>query len=786
MMPVHFGRIDGGRRGALFLSLCLAVLAQSGCTTGIAEYVHNGFKVGPNYHRPPAPLPRHWIEENDPKVHLGEPNLAAWWEVFDDPALNALLQRSYSRNLTLRAAGFQILQAQAARAIACAELLPQSQSFNFQYTRAEASANGGNAAAAGAAFGASLAPSALLSAVPATPSTPVAGVTPTTGPTPGTTTTPTSPTVGTGVGAAGSVPGVSATGSRFFTNIATSLNLSWEVDFWGLFRRNLEAADASLDQSVENYDTMLVLLMANVATQYVEIRTLQKRLDLARKNVAEQEPLVAYYYRRYKAGIANAFPGYYQLKANLDNTKALIPQLEISLRQANDQLCVLLGIPVRDLLPELGDGTVPDPDNPGQRMVRIPRPKDESVVVGIPGDLLRRRPDVRAAERQLKIQSSQIGIAEAEMYPHIGINGSIGLAANSLAKLFNTRSWTGSIGPSLTWNIFNYGRLLANVRIQNYLFQQFVAQYQNTILTANQDAENSLVAYLKSLEQAQDLQNSAGAATKVTGYLKNQFKAQFIPPGTLDSGAFVNQLFTVINFQVTQQDAAAQAEGNIALNLILLYRALGGGWQIRLRDPHAPCRPSAPDEENLPVTAPLPGTDPAPPRLGPPIVPPDAPAEPLPAPLAGRRVSPEQVTLGSLDHVADTQRAFPQGQRSVLLEPLADLLLGSHHGAVAAAAEVLAHLRVGGAGVLAGQVHGQHARMAVLPVALLAAQGGPFQAQRRAHRPVHVLQADHANAVSQQLAQDLTRQGQVDLSAGDLAEMVQAVDRPLQLADIAA
>jgi NodT family efflux transporter outer membrane factor (OMF) lipoprotein len=621
------------RRGVLLL-LCLMTLAQAGCTTGIAEYVHNGYKVGPNYHKPPAPLPNQWIDEDDPKVRHGDPNLAAWWEVFDDPILNALLKRSYSRNLTLRAAGFQILQAKMARAIACAELLPQSQSYNLVYTRGEASANGGNAAAAGAAFGASLAPSALLSAVPTTPTTPVAGVTPPTGA--NTTTTPTNPAVGSSVGGAAPVAGVSAGSNRFFTNIATSLNMSWELDLWGLFRRNLEAADASLDQSVENYDEMLVLLLANVATQYVEIRTLQKRLDLARKNVALQEPLVDYYSKRYKEGIANAFPGYQQLKANLDNTRALIPQLEISLRQANNQLCILLGIPVRDLLPELGDGMVPDPDHAGERVVRIPRPRDDSVVVGIPGELLLRRPDVRAAERQLKIQSSQIGIAEAEMYPHVGINGSIGLAANNLARLFDTRSWTGSIGPSLTWNIFNYGRLLANVRIQNYQFQQFVAQYQNTILNANQDAENGLVGYLKSLEQSKRLQDSAEAAAKVTGYLKKQFKVGFLPAGTLDSGAFVNQLFTVINFQVTQQDAAAQAEGNIALNLILLYRAMGGGWQIRIRDPEAPCRPADPDEAHLPVTAPLPGAEPAPARLGSPQAPPEPLPTPRPVPPPGR------------------------------------------------------------------------------------------------------------------------------------------------------
>jgi outer membrane protein TolC len=232
------------------------------------------------------------------------------------------------------------------------------------------------------------------------------------------------------------------------------------------------------------------------------------------------------------------------------------------------------------MLPELGDGTIPDPKDPGKRLVRIPRPKSDSVVVDIPGNLLLRRPDVMAAEQQLKIQSAQIGIAEAEMYPHIGINGTIGLAASDFNKLFHTQSGTGSIGPSLSWNILNYGRLLANVRFQNNQYQQFVANYQNTLLIANQEAENAMVGYLKSRDQAQHLDASADAARRSYEYLLKQYAKGFLP-AKQDTSAFLTQVFTVNNFLITQQDAAAQAEGNIALNVILLYKALGGGWQIR-------------------------------------------------------------------------------------------------------------------------------------------------------------------------------------------------------------
>ena len=575
-------------------------LALCGCTS-ISEWHHNGFKVGPNFEPPPVPLPPKWIDEDNPLVHQGNPNITCWWQVFDDAVLEDLLRRSYSGSLTLRAAGFQILEARAQRAIAFGELFPQTQTFNFQYTHTELSANQGSAAVGGAAAGAGLAPPANINGI--------------------------NPILGSSIGGGGGGGG----GKRFFDNFATSFNLSWELDFWGLFRRNVEAADASLGQSIENYDQALVILLSSVATQYVEIRTLQRRLELARRNVAQQEPLVELYEKRFKAGIANSFPGYHQLKSNLENTKALIPQLEISLRQLNNQLCVLLGVPVHDLLPELGEGSVPDPKDPKKRDVHIPLPVDESVVVGIPGELLMRRPDVLAAEQQLRAQSAEIGIAEAEMYPHIGINGSIGLAANRLAKLFESKSWTGSIGPSLTWNILNYGRLLSNVRFQDYRYQELVATYQNTILTANQEAESALIAYLDSIDQHRHLQSSADSAALLVNYLIKQFNEGYLPPGAADTSAFINQIFTAVNFQVTQQDAAAQAEGNIALNLILLYRALGGGWQIRLQggaDPNLPCFPADINDLSLPVI-PRP-VAPPPPPAPPPL--PGPPKEELPPP----------------------------------------------------------------------------------------------------------------------------------------------------------
>jgi NodT family efflux transporter outer membrane factor (OMF) lipoprotein len=613
------------RRGTLilFLGVALAALGQAGCTS-LSEWIQNGFKVGPNYEPPPAPLPAGWIDEHNPNVRHGDPHLCAWWDIFDDPILTRLLYASYANNLTVRAAGQQILQAQIARFIAKSQLLPQAQTGILGYQRVMASGTGGTPPGPGPTFGTALAPGAILSPV-TVPSTSIAGasLTPT-----GATTTPPNP--GTS-GIAGPGGGGSGKG-RFFMNVGMDLNASWELDFWGLFRRNLEAADASVDQSVNDYDELLVLLLANVATQYIEIRTLQKRLELARQNVALQEPLVAAYEKRYKGGIANSYPGYFQLLSNLENTRALIPFLEISLRQANNQLCILLGQPVHDLLPELGDGTVPDPENPNNRTVRIPQPRDPTAVVCIPGAYLLRRPDVQAVEDQVRIQAAQIGVAEAEMFPHIGVNGSIGLASNHFRSWFEGRSLTGNIGPTFTWNILNYGRLLANVQFQTEQYRQFVAQYQQAILNANEDAENALVAYLKTREQADHLVKSADAAAKLTSYLIRQYKEGYLPPGAPDTSAFINQLFTAINFQVTQQDAAAQSVGNISLNLILLYRAMGGGWEIREQNVNDVCtRLNAEAPEGEPAAAPTPEEDRAKEMLPYPRELPPAPV-PIPAP----------------------------------------------------------------------------------------------------------------------------------------------------------
>jgi outer membrane protein TolC len=199
--------------------------------------------------------------------------------------------------------------------------------------------------------------------------------------------------------------------------------------------------------------------------------------------------------------------------------------------------------------------------------------------VGIPAELLRRRPDVRSAERQVAAQSAQIGVAASDLYPHLSIGTMLGHTDLSLASMMKTSGFLAFVTPGFSWNILNYGRLINNVRVQDAHMQELIATYQNRVLTAAQEAQTALRGFLRSQEQADALARSAAAAvtaTRVEEQLFRQIRAD------------INRLFTLENSKLQEQDNLAVAEGNIALNLIDVYRALGGGWELRLQPDKCP------------------------------------------------------------------------------------------------------------------------------------------------------------------------------------------------------
>jgi NodT family efflux transporter outer membrane factor (OMF) lipoprotein len=341
------------------------------------DYVQNGFKVGPNYCQPPAPVAPDWIDASDKHLRRDGDDLSKWWTVFNDPLLDNLICCAYHQNLTLRQAGCRILEARAQLGIAVGELFPQTQNMTGDYTRNAVSREVANS---------------------------------------------------------------SATVKPFYSQWNYGFNLNWELDFWGRFRRAVESNAASLEASVADYDETSVTLLGDVANYYAQMRTLEKRIEYTKQNVRLQQQTVTIAEGRFRGGISTERDPY-QARSTLEQTQAQIPELEIARRQAVIQLCILLGMPPEELQTKLGPAPIPV------------APPD--VVVGIPADLLRRRPEVRRAERQAAAQSAQIGIAEADFYPAISINGTLGYSAQYFPDLFRPDALNGTVGPSFQWNILN-------------------------------------------------------------------------------------------------------------------------------------------------------------------------------------------------------------------------------------------------------------------------------------------------------------------------------------------
>jgi NodT family efflux transporter outer membrane factor (OMF) lipoprotein len=346
----------------------------------------------------------------------------------------------------------------------------------------------------------------------------------------------------------------------------------WELDIWGKFRRAVESGVANLEASIAGYDDFLVSLTAEVARTYVLIRTLEQRLDIAGQNVKIQTRSLQIARVRYEAGDVSELD-VTQARSLLRNTQALIPRLESGLRQTKNGLAILLGV----LPSEIGEMLGP----PGA----IPKVSPE-VFVDIPAELLRRRPDIRLAELQVATQSARIGIAKADLYPHFTLFGSVGLATSSgtatkaggadgsdLGDLFESDSLTWSTGAGLSWDIFNYGRIKNRVRVEDARFQQLVVNYEDTVLRAFQEIEDAMVAFLRAQEEEKFLLDSVKASQRSVDLSLLQYRE-----GLTD----YQRVLDTQRFLADQSDVLTATSGDVVLNLVALYKALGGGWQTRI------------------------------------------------------------------------------------------------------------------------------------------------------------------------------------------------------------
>jgi NodT family efflux transporter outer membrane factor (OMF) lipoprotein len=359
-----------------------------------------------------------------------------------------------------------------------------------------------------------------------------------------------------------------AAGDSNWSEASLGFDAAWELDVWGRFRRAVESGMANFEASIASYDDTLVTLTAEVARTYVILRTFEERLDIARENVKIQQRSLEIAEVRFKAGAVTELD-VQQAKSLLRDTEASIPRFRASIRQAKNALAILLGKLPGQIDQMLGDSKM------------IPKVPSE-VVVDVPADLLRRRPDIRLAEYQVATQSALIGVAKSDLYPSFQLFGSIGLRSadsnltregdSDLGDLFKGDSFEYFAGPGFTWNLFNYGRITNQVRVQDARLQQLVVNYENTVINAQREVEDSLVGFLRKQEEAGFLSDSVNASQRSVDLSLIQYREGLVDyQRVLDTQRFLTQ----------SQDLWTATRGDVVLNLVSTYKALGGGWQLR-------------------------------------------------------------------------------------------------------------------------------------------------------------------------------------------------------------
>lgn len=510
--------------------LCLAG-AVSGCT------------VGPNYQRPQTSTPADWGElaaadaatqpSTRPSGVTNAPaRLAAWWKVFDDPVLDRLIERGVQSNLDLRGAQARLRQARAQRGVVAADFYPTvNAAGGFSHSRSSPAAFGGFSSL--------------------------------------------------GRGSTGSSGTSSFGGFGIEQNLyQVGFDASWEVDVFGGVRRNIEAANADIQAAVENRRDVLVTLLAEIARNYVDLRSFQHQSAIARENLVAQRGSLELTRTRFAAGLATELD-VSQAQAQVSSTEAQIPAFETSARQAIHQLSLLLGQQPMALSEELSD------EGP------MPAPPPE-VPIGMPSQLLRRRADVRRAERQLAASTARVGVAVAQLFPRFSLTGSLGLESNETHNLFNYGSRYYSIGPSISWPILDFGRIRSNINVQNAVQEQAAVAYEQTVLVAFKDVEDALVAFLNEQTRRKSLAESVRAnrrALEISNRLYTEGRSTFL--NVLDAERSL----------LLAEDALVQSDRAVSSNLVALYKALGGGWEMeeQQEQPEKTTAPP-PQSENNPLT----------------------------------------------------------------------------------------------------------------------------------------------------------------------------------------
>ncbi len=456
-----------------------------------------GCAVGPNYQTASLTAPAHWSAPMTGGETDTPAELADWWKKFHDPELDSLIERATRSNLDLRVAQARVREARAQYGLATANLGPTADAAS-SYSRLGTSHH-----------------QPVLGSLPIPPGVP------------------------------------------FENNVyQAGFDASWELDVFGGKRRAVEAAQAEVGAAEFGRRATLMTLLGDVARNYVEARGFQRRLAIARENVAAQAEALDITRDRLAHGLTGDLD-VQQSATLLATTRAEIPELESSLQAAIHRLGVLLGQAPGSLLAELS-AEAPIPTAPPE------------VPAGLPSALLQRRPDVRRAERQLAAATADIGVATADLFPKFSLTGVAGFTSVSASDWFTSGSRLWSVGPTVQWKIFDAGRVRANIKVQNARQEQALAAYEQTALTAFEEVENALVSYAKEQTRRQSLAEAVSSSQNSLQLARDLYKNGLT--------GFLNVLDAERSLYQAQ-DQLAQSDRAVSANLIALYKALGGGWE---------------------------------------------------------------------------------------------------------------------------------------------------------------------------------------------------------------
>jgi len=465
-----------------------------------------GCTVGPDYRPPATPMPARF----EGSVRGGSADMAEWWRTFDDPELVRLIEQAMRDNPDVQTAASRVREARLQEFVAGSDAWPSVQA-NAQAVRTHLSGNAISLGNLGTLTGGAVSS-----------------------------------------GTSSSLSSLGLPGTDFNT-YELGFDASWELDLFGKTRRSVEAARDTAGAQIWSRRDTQVSLAAEVANTWFALRAAQSRLDVAKAELARQQALLAVVQTRQRTGFANGLD-VAQQSTQLNAAAAALPPLQSEMEIRRHALGVLLGeAPEAVVLPAATDLPQPPPEIPP----------------GLPSELLRRRPDIRVAERQLAAATANIGVAVADYYPQITLTASPSLISTALSNLLTWGSRNASLSAGLAWPLFNAGKTKANVGIANEHQKQAILAYQKTVLTALKDVEDALSSYQADQVRQVSLQRSLNSARSAADVARQQYQAGLIPFSTV---------LTTESALYTAQDQTAQNVASLNQDLVALYKALGGGW----------------------------------------------------------------------------------------------------------------------------------------------------------------------------------------------------------------